>query len=427
MAKTSPVDLFRSTALMSATGRPYTGRFTCQGVQFTGTGEDKLATFSITARELADAADGNLIWTDQDVQRGIRPEIRNAKREISLGLGYPDPAEYIFDRENADDIVEKLLRGAKVFLNPLIWNLRPDHFQAYFDSQASDLHIYEGKLYLPDSHHRQQAIVKAVHVWRDAPADYPKFDPDRQFKIELYFLSKEDEGNFFFDKNKLSTSIANSKGFDLSTSDALSLLAKRTIEKSKSLSGNINRVTDRLTSQNPDVMTLSTFREMMRTFSAGESIDKASLDGMAVIAAAFYDTLASVRPELGKLTAGERALVRRDSMADAAVMMHGYGALMQDFYGDVARLGITLATRAWIEKLSRLKSTQAYSLNGWTGDFFDRNNPLWLRIGLLKSTRTPGKNTFVNTGATRLEAGRILRSVLASNSPLSDLAVLAAR
>lgn len=413
--------------MTTAAGRPYSGRFTCQGMQFTGTGEDTLGTFTITARELADAADGNLLWTDQNVQRGIRPEAKGAKRELSLSEGYPKPTEYIFNADNADEIVEKLLRGSKVFLNPLIWNLRPGQFKAYFDHKSSDLHIYEGKIYLPDSHHRQQAIIKAVHTWREAPNDYPEFDADRQFKIELYFLSQEDEGNFFFDKNKLSTSIANSKGYDLSTSDEISILAKRTIEKSKALSGNVNRVTDRLTSKNPDVMTLSTLREMMRTFSAGELIDETGLDGMAVVAAAFYDLLAGIRSELGKLDIGERARSRRDSMVDAAVMMHGYGALMRDFYGDVARLGRQAATKNWTEKLSRLSRARIYNLDNWSGDFFDRNNPLWMRIGLLKATRVPGKSTFVNTGATRNEAGRVLRILIAAEPPLSNLTVLATR
>lgn len=427
MATKSSDDIFLKEPMTTASGRPYSGRFTCNDIQFTGTGNDILGTFSITARELADAADGNLLWTDQNVQRGIRPEAKNAKRELSLASGYPNPSEYVFNSDNADEIVEKILRGAKIFLNPLIWNLRPGHFKAYFDTNNDSLHIYEGKIYLPDSHHRQQAIAKAVHIWREAPHEYSEFDPDRQFKIDLYFLSQVDEGNFFFDKNKLSTSIANSKGYDLSTSDLLSILAKRVIQKSQALSGNVNRVTDRLTSQNPDVMTLSTLREMMRTFSSGESIDETSLDGMAVVAAAFYDLLASVRTELGRLSVGDRSRVRRDSVVDAAVMMHGYGALMRDYYGDVARNGRAAATKSWTNKLSRLSSRQSYNLDGWTGDFFDRANPLWTRIGLLKATRVPGKNTFVNTGATRIEAGRVLRMLLASGEPLRNLSILATR
>src|SRR5207253_472043 len=119
------------------------------------------------------------------------------------------------------------------FLNPLVWNLRPGSFDAYWDQKNNSIYIYQGKIYLPDSHHRQQAIIKAVNVWRSAQKDYPRFSGDRQFKVELYFLSRTDEGNYFYDKNQLPTPTAKSKAYDLTTMDDLSLLAKQVIERSK--------------------------------------------------------------------------------------------------------------------------------------------------------------------------------------------------
>ena len=132
--------------------RIYRGQFVCQGVQWTGSGQDLMATFTITAGEIADAAENGLLWTDQDVQRGIRPGIEPAPtRELSLANGYPDYVKYIFDAENADKIVEKLLYGEKQYLNPLVWNLRPGHFEVYWDEQSDSLFVYSGRIYLPDS------------------------------------------------------------------------------------------------------------------------------------------------------------------------------------------------------------------------------------------------------------------------------------
>ena len=178
--------------------RIYRGRFACPDVQWTGSSNDLLATFTITADELTGAAESGLLWTDQDVQRGIQPGIEPPPpRELSLADGYPDTTKYVFDAENADDIAEKLMNGEKLFLSPLVWNLRPGTFEAYWDEQERYLYLYQGRFYLPDSHHRQQAIVKAVRLWRTAPKDYPRFSGSKQFKIDLYFLKLRRRGELF--------------------------------------------------------------------------------------------------------------------------------------------------------------------------------------------------------------------------------------
>jgi hypothetical protein len=387
-----------------------------------------VATFTITAEEIADAAQSQMLWTDQDVQRGIQPGISpQPPKELCLGDGYPDPQKYVFRSDNADEIAEKLLGGERLFLNPLIWNLRPGTFEAYWNEKKKELYLYSGRIYLPDSHHRQQAIVKAVSTWRTAPKEYPKFSGDREFKIELYFLSREDEGNYFYDKNQRPTPTAKSKAYDLTTLDDLSLLAKQVIDKSRHLPGNVNRVTDRLTRRNPQVMTLSTLREMMKSFAPTDSLESSEMEGMADVAASFYDMLAEVRPELGQLPAHERNEVRDKLIVDSAVMMHGYAALMKEFNSDLAKFGTSEATSRWREKLQRLGSSRNYTfLDDWSGDFFDKRNPLWSQVGVVK----PGREdhlTVMNTGGARIECGRVLRQFVATAPAPSNIAFLAQR
>jgi hypothetical protein len=236
----------------TAGGKVYRGRFQCPDVQWTESSTDLMGTFTVTADQLADVAANGLLWTDQDVQRGIQPGITPAPpRELNLADGYPDSGKYIFQENNADNIVEKLLHGEKLFLNPLVWNLRPSHFEAYWDEKECALYVYSGKVYLPDSHHRHQAIIKAVRTWKSAPKEYPRFHGSTQFKIELYFLSREDEGNYFFDKNQRPKPTEKSKAYDLTTLDDLSILAKKVIDLSKALASNVNRVTDRLCTPPP--------------------------------------------------------------------------------------------------------------------------------------------------------------------------------
>lgn len=419
---------FLADPKLTANRKTYRGRFTCPDVQWTGSGSEAMATFTVTAEEIADAADAGLIWTDQDVQRGIVPGVDpTPPREICLRDGYPAAGQYVFNKSNADEMAEKLLAGDKLFLNPLIWNLRPNTFEAFWDREESAIYIYAGRVYLPDSHHRHQAIVKAVNTWREAPKEYPRFRGDKQYKVELYFFTKDDEGNYFFDKNNRAAPTAKSKGYDLTTVDDLSLLAKQVIEKSKSLVGNVNRVTDRLTAVNPQVVTLSTLREMMKSFAPDQAIDASELSGMALVASCFYDKLVAVRPELGILSISERRKVRDSLVVDAAVMMHGYAALMRSYNDDLARKGPTFANREWDRRLQYLSKEPAYTFGKWSGDLFSKSNPLWLEVGIVKPGRSGIRLTVINTGGARSEAGRVLKQLLAMPNRPDDLKFLAER
>jgi hypothetical protein len=380
-----------------------------------------LGTFTVTARELLQVAESNLLWTDQGVQRGVKPEKAGAPTEISLADGYPDEDYYIFVTENADDIAEKLLYGKRLFLSPLIWNLRPGKFEAYLDERSSDLHIYSGRIYLPDSHHRHQAILKAARIYRESPAEYPAFSLDKQFKVELYFLSREDEGNYFFDKNQRTRQTARSKAYDLTTEDALSLLAKSVVRQSRSLSGNVNRVTDRLTASNAQVITLSTLREMMRSVVKDGVIDEQEIEGTASIVARFYDMLAEVRPELGIQAVQERRRIREDLLVDSAVMMHGYARLVADYIDDISRLGTAKAHQKWQAGLSRLASNVTYSGDGFTGDLFSKSNPIWSRLGILKPNARGTGVSQVNNGATRSTSARVLRAIIEADPPTTSI------
>ena len=405
----------------------YRGRLTCPSVQWTGSPPDAFATFTITAEEIADAAESRLLWTDQDVQRGVIPGVSpSPSRELCLCDGYPDPSKYVFDVAKADLIVEKLLAGEKSFLNPLVWNLRPGQFEGFWDKKEESIYLYQGKIYLPDSHHRHQAILKAVRTWREAPREYPRFSGDREFKVELYFLTREDEGNYFYEKNQLPKPTSKSKAFDLTTRDDLSLLAKMVIEKSSALQNNVNRVTDRLTATNAQVMTLSTLREMMKQLVPDGAVDSTELEGTAIVAASFYDLLATVRPELGHLPVSERRQVRDRLIVDAAVMMHGYAALIPQFQSEMGSMGRARATERWRSLLGRLASTREYRFAKWSGEFFDKRNPLWLEVGLVKRAASAKEAlTVINTGAARTAAGRVLRKLVAADPVPKDVSSLA--
>src|SRR4051794_26347987 len=149
-----------------ADGSVYGGRLTVYDVQWVRRRHNTFATCTVTVQQLLDAADADLLWTDQDVQRGIKPEkeSEHPARELSLKAGYPDSNVYIFDDDKADEIVTQLLAGTAEYLDPLIWSLRPGTFEAHADFESRKIYIYAGRMFLPDSHHRHQAILRAARL-----------------------------------------------------------------------------------------------------------------------------------------------------------------------------------------------------------------------------------------------------------------------
>ena len=75
--------------------------------------------------------------------------------------------------------------------------------------------------------------------------------------------------------------------------------------------------------------------------------------------------------------------------------------------------------------MQRLGPSVVYKFGGWRGDFFDKANPLWQRVGVVKPGRKSQKLTVLNTGAARSECGRVLRQLLASQPGVKDLLFLA--
>jgi hypothetical protein len=137
--------------------------------------------------------------------------------------------------------------------------------------------------------------------------------------------------------------------------------------------------------------------------------------------------LAEMRPELGLKPSPERKDVRERLIVDSATMMHGYAALMKDFNEDLGRLGTTKARSVWRKKLEKLSNAIRYRFEDWSGDVFEKRNPLWREVGIVKPGRDGQRLTVLNTGAARSESGRILRQILAIDEGVINLRFLAPR
>lgn len=409
---------FLSEPKSNPSGSVYTGRLVLDDVQVTGAGdnEDIVVTITVSVRQIYDAIIGRLLWTDQDVQRGILPEaVGKIDRELSLADGYPDEKKYVFKSQNADAMTEKLLYGEKLYINPLIWNLRPNKFEAFYDNVKRQIYLYDGKIYLPDSHHRHQAIYKAAKTYDESPEEYPKFNWEKQYKVELYFFKKEDEGNYFHDKNQLTSQTARSKAFDLTTLDDLSTLTKKVIEATPFLKGNVNRITDTLSKKNPQLVTLSTLRQSIKSATSEEQINSTQMDGLTTIISTFYILFGKVRTEFYPAEIDKRNYIRENLLVAAPVFFQSYGDLISDFELEASERGLSVAENLWTEKLSKIGSDVKYTEGNWTGDVFDFNNPLWLRLGVLKHGVSKRLN-LTNNRSAKSQVTRALRAIIGNKT-----------
>ena len=80
---------------------------------------------------------------------------------------------------------------------------------------------------------------------------------------------------------------------------------------------------------------------------------------------------------------------------------------MKDYGVDIAKLSTNSARELWHSRLERLSPERAVSLDGWVGEFFSKQNPLWQRYGIVKPSGHSDAMTVLNSGGTRAQMGRI--------------------
>lgn len=105
--------------------------------------------------------------------------------------------------------------------------------------------------------------------------------------------------------------------------------------------------------------------------------------------------------------------------------IHGYAALMRQYNIDIGEKGTRAAQADWQARLIRLSASRVYRFDSWRGDFFDKRNPLWQRVGVVKPGRDGKSLTVLNTGAARGECGRVLSQFMAVNPVPEKLMFLA--
>ena len=344
----------------------------------------------VTARDISQLFKTGFLKVDDDRQRGV--DSVSGKR--------------ILDEEKVEKWAEQLVKG-EAYLGQLSWNFRKDETTLEYDEEKRSLKIGAGAATIPDSGHRHMAIVKAA----ESASKGSSFNLDRKVSVRIYNVPASEENRIFYAMNQ------EGKKADPTRSKWLHRLGATKIagalaEQCPSLRDNVDTIRDRLSKRNPRLCAFNTLSGAFETYWGDcnpeeEDAFKVSIDA----AVEFWNKLAMVRPELGKLDIVRRKRLRETSLVDSALAISAYVAVarkMHDLKMDLSlleRLGqpVTITVKTAVGEEQRQV------------DLFSRDNPNWEQVGILvPSTKRSGEKSFTlrNARQTRTAMLKTLEGVL---------------
>jgi hypothetical protein len=316
----------------------------------------------------------------------------------------------ILDDEKVERWAEQLVQG-EAYLGQLSWNFRKDETMLDYDEVKRSLKIGAGAATIPDSGHRHMAILKAA----DSASKGSSFNLDRKVSVRIYNAPASEENRIFYAMNQ------EGKKADPTRSKWLHRLGATKIagalaEQCPSLKDNVDTIRDRLSKKNPRLCAFNTLSGAFETYWADCNPEEADVFKASVdFVVQFWNKLASVRPELGRLDIARRRQVRETLLVDSALAISAYVATARKMYDgkvDLSRL----------QKLCR--PTAGTGEEQRDVDLFSRENPLWEQIGVLvPSTKKSGQKVFTlrNARQTRHAMLSTLEGVLGLNGqPATD-------
>lgn len=147
------------------------------------------------------------------------------------------------EKTKIDDIKENLLgihkTDKKTYLGSLVWNIRKIESNKFdllklekLDGSLPEylLNMEINKIYLTDSAHRHFGIVEAYKEYQRTPNEYPLFNENFEFLVEIYNLTIDEEQNLFNELNSKQKKITAAKQKELDNSTPLGKIKDEIID-----------------------------------------------------------------------------------------------------------------------------------------------------------------------------------------------------
>ncbi len=313
---------------------------------------------------------------DPEIQRGVKETEKGSKEFLRRGQ----------IEAMMEDIMENRFECPQ-----LMWNLRAGETTWVYVRDLKELRVYEGVATRPDTNHRHHAIVE-VHrrylKWvRDTGSkSWGAYNPQRGYGLVIYTDDFKGEAHRFYVYNflgwRVSTSTAHYIESKTHTPQVHTRLAREIMESSGILgSRNVEILSNHLSRNSAKLITFGTLVEALK--GAFPSLTEDVYDDTRTHVLKFLEELNKVRPnEIGLVSVAQRQKVRESSVADQAVLWHGYMRLAARFQD--------IPENDWPNRLSAFAQTVTYAEPGGrtiNEDVFSRRNPAWAENGVI----APGK------------------------------------
>lgn len=297
---------------------------------------------------------------------------------------------------------EDLLKNQAVIGN-LTFNLNPDEADFEIDEDGHRLTVETGNFDQGvDSATRTRAIIEAAK----SPAQ--TFDLDTRFAVRVWFADEEEEARLFHIYNQVGEKVNDTVAKFQYQSSPHQAIAKLLMVNSPHLGlDNIEVQSNTVSANSHKLAAFNTLSQAVETFWTSDPMDATAEKEHADYLERFWDELVQHRPEFGRLPKTERQQLRGQSVAGAAVSIHGVIALADAMYRNNVDL----------KHLSKLNATVTPNpaKPQETVDYFSYDNPLWTNIGVLvHSTDKDGnlRKTLRMSFQTRKAIGDALKAQL---------------
>jgi hypothetical protein len=261
------------------------------------------------------------------------------------------------------------------------------------------------------------AILKAA----DSVGKGSSFKLDRKVSVRIYNVPASEENRIFYAMNQEGKKADPTRSKWLHRAGAAKI-AGALAEQCPSLRDNVDTIRDRLSKKNPRLCAFNTLCGAFESYWGDcNPEDAQTFEADVHYAVIFWNKLAEVRPELGKLDIGRRKRVRETLLVDSALAISAYVAVARRMQS--AELDLSL-----LAKLSQPITIKAGSESSEV-DLFSRDNPIWERLGILvPSTKRSGEQVFTlrNARQTRDAMLKVIEGVLGLDRNVTTESAVAA-
>jgi len=352
----------------------------------------QIAKFSttITIGLVGELFENERIWVDYDYQRGVKVTHRQDGTEQRTPM---------VDQKRVTDMANKILHN-QLYGGALCWNLRDNEVEYSYDEGRRCLSIWSGKLTIPDSNHRHQAILKVYQLAKDRGDTF--FDVNGyEFPLLIELLDLEGESSLFYEYNQLGKPANPTRSKLLNQANIHNVVTSWIIDHSK-LKGNIELVTNNISNNSTKVATFNTLATAIE--KAFPHLDEENWQEIGEYLAEFLDYLISVRSEVGYLPLAQRQKARKEGIGDSGLAFLGYVLLGSD-------LKNYKNWQSYVDRLGQPYRHQGTTKDSdWEGDLMSRENPLWQ--GQVLTMGRSGNLTVINRKDSRVFVHEALQQVV---------------